>query len=87
MSVAALAAPSYTVIKVLVAEDQWQGENGLIDPAPVFKPHETDAAPKYWISSNEQGAEGEPGNPIPDKRGITIFRGRDEQGPCAAQHR
>jgi hypothetical protein len=59
---------NYKVVKVLVAEDQWQGENRLIDPAPVFKPHETDAAAKYWISSNERGEEGEE-----SKAGITIF--------------
>lgn len=72
ISVGALAAPNYTVIKVLVAEDQWQGEDGLIDPAPVFKPHETDAATKYWISSNERGEE-TTGTPVEGKGGITIF--------------
>jgi hypothetical protein len=68
ISLGALAVPTYTVVKVLVAEDQWQGEAGLIDPAPVFKPHETDAAARYWISSNERGEEG-----APSKAGITIF--------------
>ena len=50
-----LAAPKYTVNKVIVAEDQYQGE-GKLDPAPIFKPHETDASglPNYWVSSNER---------------------------------
>lgn len=66
------AAPNYSITKVLVAEDQWQGENGLIAPAPVYKPHETDASalPQYWISSNERGDEAVKGS---GKGGITIF--------------
>ena len=64
----ASVAPHFPCPRVLVAEDQWQGEAGLIDPAPVFKPHETDAAARYWISSNERGEEG-----APSKAGITIF--------------
>jgi len=50
-----LAAPNYTVNKVIVAEDQYQGERKL-DPAAIFKPHETDASrlPRYWVSSNER---------------------------------
>ena len=69
------AAPTYTVQKVLVAEDQWQGENHLVAPAPLYKPHETDASllPRYWISSNERGEE-EGGEAVPSRAGITIFK-------------
>ena len=64
------AAPTYSITNVLVANDQYQGETGLT-PAPVYKPHETDASaqPKYWISSNERGDE-ETGT---GKGGISIF--------------
>jgi DNA-binding beta-propeller fold protein YncE len=69
----AASAPTYNVTKVLVAEDQWQGEDGLIDPRPLFKPHETDASlAGFWISSNERGEE-EGGEPVPSRAGITIF--------------
>jgi hypothetical protein len=70
----ALATPTYTVQKVLVAEDEWQGENGKVDPKPIFKPHETDASllPGYWISSNERGEE-VAGEPVASKAGITIL--------------
>jgi hypothetical protein len=64
----AVSAPTYKATKVLVAEDQWQGEDGLIDPRPLFKPHETDASfAGYWIS-REEGGEA-----VPSKAGITIF--------------
>lgn len=68
------AAPNYTINKVIVAEDQWQGENSTISPGPVFKPHETDASrmPNYWISSNERGAE-EEDEEVPSRAGISIF--------------
>lgn len=75
LSSPASAAPTYSINKVLVAEDQWQGENGVVDPRPLFKPHETDASffPRYWISSNERGAE-EEGEAVPSRAGITIFK-------------
>lgn len=62
----AVGAPMYKVTKVLVADDQWQGEDGLVDPKPIYKPHETDASSlqNYWISSNERDG----------KAGITILR-------------
>lgn len=71
------AAPTYTISDVLVPPDQYSGEPDLT-PAPVWKPHETDAAaqPTYWISSNERGAEeGPPGQEtqFSKKGGITIF--------------
>jgi len=70
---AASAAPTYSINKVLVAEDQWQGEDGLVDPKPIYKPHETDASffPDYWISSNERGEEGDP---TTGKGGITVLK-------------
>jgi hypothetical protein len=82
LTVAGLAVaggtPTYTINKVLVADDQWQGENGLIDPKPIYKPHETDASffPDYWISSNERGEEpeGAPPDPSTSKAGITILK-------------
>jgi hypothetical protein len=60
----ALATPRYTVKKVLVAEDQYQGEHKL-DPAPLYKPHEVVIAggPNLWITSNERE----------EKAGITVF--------------
>jgi hypothetical protein len=71
------AAPTYTINKVLVAEDQYQGEKG-VTPAPLYKPHETDAsrAPKFWISSNERGEEaaGEEPDPATSRAGITVFK-------------
>jgi hypothetical protein len=72
------AAPTYTISDVLVPPDQYSGEPDLT-PAPVWKPHETDsaAAPTYWISSNERGAEeGPPGQQtqFSNKAGITIFQ-------------
>lgn len=72
------ATPTYHITKVLVPPDQYSGEADLT-PAPVWKPHETDAAsptPSYWISSNERGAEeGPPGQEqlFQDMAGITIF--------------
>jgi len=76
----AAAAPTYSVSAVLVPPDEYSGEAGLT-PAPVWKPHETDAsasaAPGYWISSNERGDEGAPPGQQAkyqlDKAGITIF--------------
>lgn len=69
----AASAPTYKVGKVLVAEDQWQGEDGVIDPRPLFKPHETDASlAGFWISSNERGEE-EGGEAVPSRAGITVF--------------
>jgi len=67
------AAPTYTIQKVLVAEDQWQGEDGVVDPKPIYKPHETDASffPDYWISSNERGDEEVAGS---GKGGITVLK-------------
>ena len=72
------SAHAYTVTDVLVADDQYQGEAG-VTPAPVYKPHETDASatPSYWISSNERGDESIPPgqskiNPA-NRAGITIF--------------
>lgn len=61
----AAAAPTYSINKVLVAEDQWTGEDGLIDPKPIYKPHESDASyfPDYWMTSNERD----------DKGGITVL--------------
>jgi hypothetical protein len=61
-----LAAPTYNANKVLVAEDQYQGEKKL-DPNPIFKPHEVVVSqrPNIWISSNERTAFA----------GITIFGG------------
>lgn len=49
------AAPTYKANKVLVAEDQYQGEKGL-DPNPIYKPHEVVVSqqPNIWISSNER---------------------------------
>lgn len=72
-STVVVAAPNYTITDVLVAEDQYQGEDGVI-PKPLYKPHETDASalPEYWISSNERGEE-EDGEPVPSRAGITIF--------------
>ena len=69
-----VAAPSYEIEAVLVAEDQYQGESGVI-PKPIFKPHETDATllPRFWISSNERGAE-EDGAAVDSKGGITILK-------------
>jgi hypothetical protein len=71
------AAPTYTISDVLVPPDQYSGEADLT-PAPVWKPHETDASSpaSYWISSNERGAEeGPPGQEtqFSNKAGITIF--------------
>ena len=73
----ASAAPSYSISDVLVPPDQYSGESDLT-PAPVWKPHETDAstAPSYWISSNERGEEGVPPGQqtqFTNKAGITIF--------------
>lgn len=73
----AAAAPSYTISDVLVPPDQYSGEADLT-PAPVWKPHETGAAaaPAYWISSNERGAEeGPPGQTtqFENMAGISIF--------------
>lgn len=76
----AYAAPRYELRDVLVAEDQWQGENSVISPRPIFKPHETDATDAgplpggdfFWISSNERGEE-EDGEPVPSKAGISIL--------------
>ncbi len=67
------AAPTYTINKALVAKDQWQGEDGVVDPKPIYKPHETDASffPDYWISSNERGDEAVPGS---GKGGITVLK-------------
>lgn len=67
------AAPTYTINKALVAKDQWQGEDGVVDPKPIYKPHETDASffPDYWISSNERGDEEVPGS---GKGGITVLK-------------
>lgn len=78
LSGTAVAAPSYTIEDVLVAEDQWQGEQD-VTPAPVYKPHETDASDSvdYWISSNERGDESVPPGQAKktevNKGGITIF--------------
>jgi hypothetical protein len=74
---AAQAAPAYTISDVLVPPDEYSGEADLT-PAPVWKPHETDAstAPDYWISSNERGEEGVPPGQqtqFTNKAGITIF--------------
>ncbi len=73
----ASAAPTYTIDSVLVPPDEYSGEADLT-PAPVWKPHETDASgtPSYWISSNERGEEGVPPGrelEITNKAGITIF--------------
>jgi hypothetical protein len=70
---AAGSTPTYTINKVLVAEDQWQGEDGVVDPKPIYKPHESDASyfPDYWISSNERGDEEVAGS---GKGGITILK-------------
>lgn len=77
--VTSAATPTYTITKVLVPPDQYSGESDLT-PAPVWKPHETDAAsptPSYWISSNERGLEEgvPPGQEteLDNKAGITIF--------------
>jgi hypothetical protein len=61
----ALGAPNYAIAKVLVADDQYQGESG-VTPKPIYKPHETDAtaAVDFWISSNERDG----------KAGITILK-------------
>ena len=76
---ASAAAPTYSISNVLVPPDEYSGESDLT-PAPVWKPHETDAAsptPSYWISSNERGNEGAPPGQEAkyqlDKAGITIF--------------
>ena len=73
----ASAAPTYTISNVLVPPDEYSGEADLT-PAPVWKPHETDASgtPSYWISSNERGEEGVPPGQqtqVTNKAGITIF--------------
>lgn len=62
----AVAAPTYSINKVLVAEDQWAGEDGVVDPKPIYKPHESDASyfPDYWMTSNERD----------DKGGITVLK-------------
>jgi len=78
---AASAAPNYTITKVLVPPDEYSGEADLT-PAPVWKPHETDAStlPSYWISSNERGEEGVPPGQqtqFTHKGGITIFDNND----------
>jgi hypothetical protein len=78
LSGTAVAAPTYSIEDVLVAEDQWQGETE-VTPAPVYKPHETDASDpmEYWISSNERGDESVPPGQAKktdaNKGGITIF--------------
>lgn len=74
LTVSVAAAPNYDIDKVLVADDQWQGENGVVDPKPIYKPHETDATvvPAFWISSNERGEE-EGGAAVPSRAGITIL--------------
>ncbi len=78
LSGTAVAAPNYSIEDVLVAEDQWQGEPNLT-PAPLYKPHETDASgpADYWISSNERGDESVPPGQAKktdaNKGGITIF--------------
>ncbi len=61
----AVAAPTYSIQKVLVAGDQWKGEPDLVSKK-LYKPHEVavDAAREIWISSNERTA----------KAGITVFR-------------
>ena len=66
LSAPANAAPTYTIDKVIVAEDQYGGQQGL-DPGPVYKPHEVVLSQQHniWISSNER--EG--------FAGITIFHG------------
>jgi len=71
------AAPTYTISDVLVPPDQYSGEADLT-PAPVWKPHETDASSpaSYWISSNERGEEAGPlgqETQFTNKGGITIF--------------
>ncbi len=69
------ATPTYTITKTLVPPDQFSGEAGTT-AAPVFKPHETDAAsptPSYWISSNERGDES-----VPIKQGVEL--GLDKAG-------
>lgn len=54
---------SYKIREILVAEDQFKGEDGLIRAAPVYKPHETANSDYYWVVSNERGGKG----------GITVF--------------
>ena len=72
LSAPANAAPTYTIDKVLVAEDQYFGEPGL-DPAPIYKPHEVVVSQNpnpnknIWISSNERSGFA----------GITILDGDD----------
>jgi hypothetical protein len=65
VTVPVAAAPEYSVTKVLVAEDQYQGEAG-VTPKPLYKPHEVviDGGGKsVWITSNERT----------EFAGITIF--------------
>lgn len=52
---AAQAAPTYTINKVFVAQDEYKGEKGL-EPRALFKPHDsrTSADPEFWITSNER---------------------------------
>ena len=54
-SLPAVAASTYTVTKVLVAQDEYKGGSGMI-PAPIYKPHDarTTATPNFWITSNER---------------------------------
>ena len=66
LSVPANAAPTYTINEVLVAEDQYAGQDGL-EPATLYKPHEVVVSQQgdFWISSNERTGFA----------GITIFDG------------
>jgi DNA-binding beta-propeller fold protein YncE len=81
VTAASAAPPKYEVSNVLVPPDQYSGEAELT-PAPVWKPHETDAsattpARRFWISSNERGDEETPPGLARKfetrKGGITIF--------------
>ena len=66
----ATAAPTYSIDKVLVAEDQYFGQPGVA-PAQLYKPHEVVVShspnpnKRIWISSNERSGFA----------GITIFGG------------
>jgi len=67
ISAPAIAAPTYSIDKVLVAEDQHTGQPDLT-PTQVYKPHEVVVSQNIWISSNERGGFA----------GITIFDGNND---------
>jgi len=77
-----VAAPTYSIAKVLVAEDQYQGEAG-VTPKPLYKPHEVaidgeEPDDSAWITSNER--EGFAGITIFNVNKVEAFLNIEEPG-------